>query len=257
MSLTQSTAITSNGSLNLLAGQFRLGNFNFTLASNTVLGGNAYSGTNMIVTNGSGQLIKGYAAGVTAPAVYPLGDISGNYTPANFGFSNNSTARNIGIRAVAATHPDLVSNPVSDYLTRYWAITNSAAGTYAYNLDVTYAAGDLVGSTTGMIGSLWYNPSATFWAPKATSLSGTTLSFVGTLNNLTAPIGNSSANATDFTGRVGFVSYYRSIASGNWTDVSAAPANIWEVSNDIAFPLAFTTEAIAPPDNSNSAKIFI
>ncbi|MEZ5173337.1 MAG: hypothetical protein R2850_07470 [Bacteroidia bacterium] len=31
VSLTQNTAITSTGALNLLNGQFRLGNFNFTL----------------------------------------------------------------------------------------------------------------------------------------------------------------------------------------------------------------------------------
>ncbi|MEZ5173338.1 MAG: hypothetical protein R2850_07475 [Bacteroidia bacterium] len=182
----------------------------------------------MIVTNGTGQLIKAFGTGATAAFTYPLGDTSGNYTPANFGFTNNSTARNIGIRAIDATHPDLISNPVSDYLNRYWAITTSSTtGTYAYTLDLTYAAGDVTGSAAAMIGSLWYNPSASVWAPKATSLSGNTLTFIGTLNNLTAPIGGSVANATDFTGRVGFVSYYRSIADGNWTDVSPAPNNVW------------------------------
>lgn len=251
--LTQTTTFSGAGALNLLQGRLRLGNNNLTLASTTTLGGNTPGSNNMIVTNGTGQFFRGYSTTVLGPFLYPIGDDGGNYSPANFGFINTSTSRNIGMRVVDAAHPGVSG---SDYITRYWAITSSSnSGTYAYSLDLTYASGDVMGTAANMIGSLWYNPSASVWAPKATSLSGNTLTFVGTLNNLTAPLGTTPASATDFTGHTGFVTYYRSIANGNWAD--PVPANVWEVSNDITFPIALTDPATATPSAANSAKVII
>lgn len=251
--LSQATTISGAGALNLLQGRFRLGNNNFTLSATATLGGNTPGSSNMIVTNGSGQFFRGFTTAVLGPFLYPIGDDGGNYSPANFGFVNTSTSRNIGMRVVDAAHPGVTG---SDYITRYWAMTASSnTGTYAYTLDLTYVNGDVVGNAASMIGSLWYNPSASVWAPKATSLSGNTLSFVGTLNNLTAPLGTTPASATDFTGHTGFVTYYRSIANGNWAD--PVPANVWEVSNDITFPPAFTDPATVTPSAANSAKVII
>lgn len=241
------SATTSNSNavtpLTLNQGLFILGNFNYTLSAATaVIGGNTPSVTNMIVTNGTGQFIKAFPTGAYS-FTFPLGDNTGanEYTPNTVSFTANSLARNIGARVVNAAHPSV--GGVSNYLNRYWAFTNSTAGTYTYNLDFTYTNDDVVGDATLMLPSRW---NATTWTPYAGSVASNAIAFSGTLNQATLPL----SGTMEFTGREGEVYYYRSIANGNWT----TPAT-WEIATNPDFTGAVGASDF--PTSSNSARIII
>lgn len=260
ITLHASRTLASPGVLTLTSGRFILGSNDFTL-SNTALGaivaGTAFSATNMIQADGTGQLIR---ATVAASYIYPVGDATGTaeYSPATFNFSANATARNIGVRVVNAAHPQLNNTPVqSDYITRYWPVTNSnAAGTYTYNVSLTYAAADLVGAFSNVrldkyTGSSWEQDAA----------SSSTAGFVLTANgmtHITMPITNASTN--EFTGRVNDGSTYtwNQTVSGAWTTTTNwTPTRTTPAVNDILiFNNGATTTVTALPTQTISKILF-
>lgn len=244
VTLTQATTLSNAAiALNLLQGRLLLGNNNLTLSSATsTIGGNTPSATNMIVTNGIGQLIKAFPASAY-PFTFPVGDTVGTpeYSPTTLSFTTSSATRNIGVRVINAPHPNM--GGVSNYLNRYWIFTNSAAGTYSYNLDFTYTNNDVVGSAALTLPSRW-NGSA--WIPYAGSVAGNQITFSGTLNQATLPI----SGTTEFTGREGQVFYYRSVQDGNWNTLAT-----WEADTDPNFSAPSTPAAA--PTSANSARIII
>ena len=92
--LGSNTAI--NGTLTLTNGLLYLNNYNLSMATAAAAIGGGPSTSNMIVVNGTGQMQKWFAIG--APAfTYPVGDNSGNYTPATLTFTANATAGLVGV----------------------------------------------------------------------------------------------------------------------------------------------------------------
>jgi len=244
VTLSQATTLSNAAqALTLNQGLLLLGNNNLTLSSATsTIGGNTPADTNMIVTNGTGQLIKAFPTGAYT-FTFPVGDTVGTaeYSPTTLNFSSSSATRNIGVRVVNAVHPSM--GGVTNYLNRYWIYTNSAAGTYAYNLDFGYADGDVVGATTAMVPSRW---NGTTWTPNAGSIASNQVTFSGTLNNTTLPL----SGTMEFTGREGTVNYYRSVQNGNWNTLAT-----WEADTDPNFSNPSTPAAA--PTSANSARVIV
>ncbi|HPH81982.1 MAG TPA: hypothetical protein PL185_05395, partial [Flavobacteriales bacterium] len=246
VTLTQNVNATTN--LQLSNGILDLANFNLGLlnTSNTLaVTGNAPSSSNMVVTSGTGRLIKTYAAGAQATFTYPLGDNTGTaeYSPASITFSALG-AGTLGLQVKNAAHPNL--GAPSDYLNRYWSFGNSTISAYTYTAAFTYAAADVVGLPGAMNAARW---DGSLWNPLNATTGGNVLTITSSpLNNTTSPL----AATSDFTGRVTpFVYYFRSIQSGNWSDV-----NTWEVAYDAAFTTPIWPAPFAP-DDANSASVLV
>lgn len=222
--LTLNNAVTVAGVLTLTSGSITLGSNNLTLTSTTsgaITG--TFSATRMIITNGTGQLIRAIATG-GLPITYnfPVGENTGTteYSPASFVFSANGASRNIGVRVLDSNHPQLDNSPTqTDYTGRYWAVTNSAASTYTYTPSFTYPAADLTGAESNIRLNM-YNGSA--WTHvTGSSSAGNVLTTASAVSNTTLPLGATA----EFTGRVnngvtytwnqtGTASF---VTPGNWT----------------------------------------
>jgi hypothetical protein len=155
--LLLNNSITASNVLTLTAGSITLGSNNITL-SNTATGAitGTFSASRMIITNGTGQLIRAITTGTNY--TFPIGETTGTteYSPALFNFSANGTARNIGVRVIDADHPQLNTSPTqTDYVSRYWLVSNSAASTYTYTSSFTFVAADLNGSQSNLRANMW------------------------------------------------------------------------------------------------------
>jgi autotransporter-associated beta strand protein len=258
ITLHASRTLASPGTLTLTSGRFILGSNNFTIsntATAAIIAGSAFSATNMIQADGTGQLIR---ATVAASYLYPVGDATGTveYSPATFNFTTNATARNIGVRVVNAAHPQLNNTPVqSDYITRYWPVTNSnAAGNYTYNVSLTYQSADLVGSYLNVRLDKYTGAS---WEQDAASSS--TAGFVLTANGMTQttlPITNASTN--EFTGRVNDGSTYtwNQTVSGTWNGATNwTPTRTTPAVNDILIFNNGATTTVTNLQNQTISKI--
>jgi hypothetical protein len=229
--LLLNNAISVSNVLTLTSGSITLGSNNITLTS-TATGAIAgtFSATRMIVTNGTGQLIRAITTGTNY--TFPVGETTGTteYSPALFNFSANSVARNIGVRVVDADHPQVNTSPAqTDYISRYWLTSNSAAGTYTYTTGFTFVAADLNGSESNLRANMWNSAS---WNQVLTSSSASNvLSITSGATNATVPLGATAEftgrvnNGSTYTWNVGNASW---AASGSWT-----PARITPAVNDI------------------------
>ncbi|HPH81980.1 MAG TPA: hypothetical protein PL185_05385, partial [Flavobacteriales bacterium] len=243
--VTLSQALTfnnnANSGINLTAGILYLDAYSLTLPSSTILTG-TFSTSAMIVTNGIGQLVRGFPASPFA-FTYPVGDVTGTteYSPITFNFSSNNTATNIGIRVTNAAQPNGIS---ADYLARYWSVTSSAIpSTYTLLTTAQYLPADV----NGVEANLRFNqfvPATQVWTEYVTALSSPLIS-----SNLTQA-NTSISLAYDITGRDDAPLFYRTVASGNWND-----ASIWEVSTDPTFTSPVGVPAVAFPTNLNSLGI--
>lgn len=239
VTLTNAVSITATSAMGLTmtSGRLILGNNNLTLAATTALNG-TFSNATMIQTSGTGKLIKSYPFGPFA-FTFPIGE-GANYTPVDFEFTANSTARNIGYRVVPGVHPNNGAEP--DNIARYFAFTSSSTtGTYSYQLRLNYVdPTDINGTIASSRLSRW-NGSA--WSAYNTNHGAGYLENVQLLNHLNAPF----TATTHWTARTAELFYYRSVNSGNW-----ATATNWEVDNTPNFSNSPSTPG-APPNNSNCA----
>ena len=116
-----------DGTLTLANGNLSLGTSDLTLGTAAVAG--SPSVTNMIVTNGTGECRR-IITGV-GPYVFPVGDNTGTpeYSPVTLDFTSGSfSSAYAGVRVTDGTQPDNTST--SDYLTRYWSVTQSGISSY-------------------------------------------------------------------------------------------------------------------------------
>ncbi|HPH81981.1 MAG TPA: hypothetical protein PL185_05390, partial [Flavobacteriales bacterium] len=253
VSLTQALSINNiaNTGLNVLNGSILLGNFNLTIPASASLNITP-SVSSMIITNGTGLLIRGLPV-VTAPATYsilfPLGEQTGvtEYSPVTLNFTSNATATNIGLRVVDAREPnDALS---TDYLTRHWVLTNATAtATYALTANFTYVAADVV-NTESNLELNQFNTSTLVWTEYNSTVSSPVLSASLTNTNAFLPAAGVTVN---YTGRVNAPLYYQSTGSSNWNNVAT-----WEVSTDPTFVSPAPVPATVVPNNLNSDGITI
>ncbi len=244
VSLTQALTLNSNAGVGLVLqnGILTLGSFNLSIpAVGSITTPGTFSSTNMIAADGTGQLIKFIAGGATAPFTYPIGDNTGTaeYSPVTLGFNSSAAGGSIGIRVVNAAPP---APAVTNYLNRYWVFTTTSLTSYNYTLSMGYNAADVVGSESAMQPSR-YN--GTTWSQIAGTVGSNTVNYTATLTNTSAPLGSNT-----FTAREGSLLYYRSVATGDWNNIST-----WET--DVTSAFTAPTPAIAAPTNTNSAKVFV
>lgn len=205
MVINNSTGVTLSASYDVTAalqmqtGNLTLSTFNLTTASIT---GAPFSNTKMVVTNSTGALGQPVAL---ATILYPVGN-SGNYTPASYTFSTNSTARFLNVRAVTPRNTNDLSS--TNYINNRWWNTDLSVttGTYTYTSSYTFMPADIVGVAASIRLNRW-NGSA--WISDASSsITGNVLNS-GTLTEATGTL----AATAEWVGRV-----YTAPAVYTWTN---------------------------------------
>ncbi len=130
-----SDSLTVNGALTFGAA----GNSNLVLGAHKLILGNgatlgAGSLAGYIEADLAGVVIKNH--NTSNPFTLPIGDVD-DYSPISF-TPSSSTSGFISARVVDAVHPNNVGNT---YITRYWPVTNTVAGTFA----ATYIPAEVIG----------------------------------------------------------------------------------------------------------------
>jgi hypothetical protein len=263
--LTSAATLATSGSLNLTNSRLLLGNNDLTFANAAHSITGTFSDANMVVTNGTGRLVKPQAAiGSPTTILFPIGTFDTTdgyeYTPASIEFIS-AVAGTLAGRVIKGSHPDIAQpSPSDDFLERWWKFdVTSLLGTYTINQEgfkLFYKQNDFDGSNENLMTFARWNTVTTEWNPFG--------SLIDDVNNIvSAPISGTITNTTpffnltgEFTGRNTPIQYhYRSVADGNWND----PA-IWEISTDPLFlnpvPVSATTIGLAPTA-SNSLSILV
>jgi len=199
VSLTSAATVSTTVALN--GGTLTLGANNLTVSNNATGAITGASATNFIVTDAAGQLLRTIAAAANTYN-FPVGTAT-NYTPVSLNFAANSTSRNIGARVVNTMHPSNL--PSTDYLSRFWALTNSTAiGTFTYTPTFTYVApGDVTGIEANLKINRWNGSAWTEYnSSPNTTVASPTMTLTATLDQNTI----TNAGTNHFTGRVNPVS---------------------------------------------------
>ncbi|PWA03898.1 hypothetical protein, partial [Flavobacterium psychrotolerans] len=186
----------------------------------TYIGTATTSRTNgWVKRDGTGQMIRTFAS--TGSFVYAIGD-GALYSGITPNFTLNSVSRTIGFKLTDAVHPQN-NNPLTpaDYLSRYWTMTeNAAGGNYTFTLATTYnVAGDVNGTEGNIQTAAWNGTTWVQYGPGG--VASPTLTS-GTITQATAP----TLNGLDWTGRLSSGSSYTWNGTGgdglwgtaaNWT----------------------------------------
>jgi hypothetical protein len=142
--------------LTLTKGLMTLTTYNLTLGSTATL---TYPGnTNaMIVPEGTGELRKPFSA--NGSFVFPVGDNTGTveYSPITVAVTGTAySSAYIGVSLGDAKHPNNYS--ATDFLTRYWNVSQSGITTCSATITGTYISGasDVSGTSTN-ISPAWLN----------------------------------------------------------------------------------------------------
>ncbi len=143
------------------------GNLTFTNDNNKVIIGNhnltintggavvSSDANEYVVTNGTGQLVKGLDANGTI--VHEIGDLT-NYTPVSSAVTGTYASATLGAR-VYTTSMQAKYNDATDYINREWLVVASGITSYDNTITGTYADGDIVGTEALIKGSSYHSPS--------------------------------------------------------------------------------------------------
>ena len=128
------------GNLNLTSGLLTLSSNNLTLGSSSSISGNTPSASNMVVADGTGQLIKSFS--VTGSFTFPVGDNTGTaeYSPATVNFTAGTFAvgASLGVNLRNAKDPNTLTE--TNYLFRYWDFTNTGISSFSCDVTLNYIA---------------------------------------------------------------------------------------------------------------------
>jgi hypothetical protein len=142
--------------LTLTNGILTLGANDLILGPAATIGGSP-SASAMVVTNGTGQMIKRYADQTVSTPVsftFPVGDHDGTseYSPATVALNAGSvlSTAQVGVRTVNAKHPN--NSSATDFIDRYWTLSSSGVSSASYDALFTYADGDIHGTESVLTG---------------------------------------------------------------------------------------------------------
>lgn len=110
-----------------------------------------------VVTNGTGQFVKGLDANGTI--THEIGDLT-NYTPVSSAVTGSTyTSATLGAR-VYTDVPSMQAkyNDATDYINREWLVVASGIANYDNTITGTYADGDIVGTESLIKGSSYHSP---------------------------------------------------------------------------------------------------
>ena len=207
--VTLSGNVSVSGTLLFTSGKITTGS-NALTANGTVTGG----GTGWVV----GNLIKNIPSAATY--TFEIGDAS-NYTPASLNVATVTTAGNVQVSTSSPLNGytnfgTLKLNTATNYLNRYWTVTNPAGSSFAgaYTGTFTYVAGDLHNSRasfrTGIYNSGWTygaaNPGTLTEATPAGMTTGSTFVFADPIPLTITANNNSKTYGSSLTlnGSTGF-----------------------------------------------------
>jgi hypothetical protein len=164
-----------NGTLAFTNGYLILNSNNLTLGSSATIAG-IPSSASMIVTNGVGEIRKVFTN--IGSFTYPVGDTTGTdeYSPVTLNFTSGTySSAYTGIKVANNKHQQNTSN--TDYLKRYWTVTQSGISNFLCNADFIYTDGDIIGTESNIVLAKY---SSGVWNVVGTSNTGTnTLSAIG------------------------------------------------------------------------------
>lgn len=198
-STTVATAVNVNNGIN------QLGVNNITVTATNAAAVSGGSATAFIQTNSTGELRRAIAnIGLPITYDFPVGT-STNYTPASYQFTTNTIARNLHVRAVAATHPQMnIPNPQVDFIAnRYWKTDlSNNTGVYNYTSSYTFLAGDINGTLANIALNRYDNGSLSWSEDAGSSAAGLVLSS-GALTHLTGALTVTPGTVqADWVGRI-------------------------------------------------------
>lgn len=206
--ISLSSSPVLSGNLALDGGNLMIGDYNISVTG-TITSSAGFDNTHMLVTDGSGSLIKlGTTAG-NYEITYPLGTGT-YYSPMVISTLSAGTYNgNITVRAVAGRNPNL---PFSyDGLLKYWEVSSTGiTGISNVRLTFQYNAGEVIGSSANYVPRMWNgsafvtpaNPTGAGVNPFGTTVAGTNTLFEG------------EWTAIDPTPKTTYYAYQ----NGNWND---------------------------------------
>ncbi len=205
--LTGNTTI--NGSLTLNGARIILGDYDLIIADGASIAG-TYSSSNMVVTNGTGRLIKEGNENADYQMIYPVGTGS-YYTPYQISSINCSDETGtIEVRAVSGVAPGPPAAEVTD-LQKYWEVNGNGLTVSSADVSFTYDNAEVgIGGNQNTYALQFYK-GGVWMEPAGASLHG--------INPMTA------SGITDISGVWTAIEQspqivYYSYRSGNWNDLS-------------------------------------
>ncbi|MEI7501793.1 MAG: T9SS type A sorting domain-containing protein [Paludibacter sp.] len=205
---TLSTTTNVNGTLTLTSGLLTLGTNNLILGASSPAVAGTFSATNMIVTNSTGSVQKLYTA--NGSYLFPIGEVTGTteYSPVTLNFVSGTYAGGAYATARVTNAKQGNNTSVSNYLNRYWTVTQSGITSFSANVTGTYLPADIVGTEASIVAALY--PGALPWIKYSTlasnTLTATAVTSLGDFSGVSSVpvIVTSVASLTGFTYPVGF-----------------------------------------------------
>jgi len=204
-------SITVNTALQLGGGIISLGNYDLTISNGAVMTPTvAFSSTNMVATEGAGNLIKQSNAEAGFEILYPVGS-SGYYTPMSL--TNGFTATPAGTGSVSVR---AVTDAVgTNMLNKYWQVaTTNLSSISSARILFTYNDAEINGTESSYV--TWVEPDGGSWKNPT---------------NPTITIGSNtfgSTGSSDFAGRwsagispLPIVTWYAYSTDGDWANASS------------------------------------
>jgi len=246
VTLNSNVQLNAATGLTLTNGRVVLGAFNLTLSSVSAISG-TLNVNNMVVADGTGQLMKTFPAAVNPIFTFPVGDatVTAEYSPVALTLTSNSLQRTIGVRVTDAVHPSNGVNP--HRISRYWSFTDSELGngTYTY-APLTFTSINSLADNDGTVANYRLNRFTSSTWFQYNSAVPPTFSTTSTLNETNGTLGGS-----DWTLRFNGATTYTWIApsASNWNTASNwSPARIVPGFNDI---LIFNDAVTSTPTANN------
>jgi hypothetical protein len=206
VTLTGSKTLSATGALNLTTGNIYLGDYNLTITA--AVSGAPFSSTKMIVTNGSGALIKTGSSAASFQTTYPVGT-TGHYSPMVI----STLAATVGsgtfsVRTVADRQANVPF--ANDALQKYWVLSSSGiTGITDSRLTFAYNADEVTGNGTLYVPRIWNGSGLV--APTGATAAGVNPFGVNAAGNT---ILSGEWTALDPSNRTPFYSYQ----NGDWND---------------------------------------
>lgn len=170
--------LSVNNLLTLSSGNLILGTKNLTLGTSASISGTP-SASNMVVTDGSGELRKNFSG--ISTFIFPIGENTGTteYSPVTLNFTSGTFSNAYaGARCVNSKHSN--NSSLTDYINRYWKLTQSGISSFSCDVSFQYNHADVVGNEANLYCGHWDGSNWTILNsvdPTNNILSGTVTSF--------------------------------------------------------------------------------
>ena len=241
---TLSGNVSVSGTLTMASGIISLGSYNLTL-SNSITG--SPSSSNMIITSGTGEIRKLFS---TTPSsfTFPVGTGS-TYSPVKITLSSGTlSSAYIGVKVAGTKSSHNTSS--SNFLNRTWLLSANGISNPVYSDSLSYAAGDVTGTESSMVGGMYNGSSWSAYGNVNSSNHAITASDVTSFGEITAGESSAFANSGQVNVKIIPQGFYNVADFLNTADTisvylaqAASPYNILDSSIVLLDSLTFTASA--------------